>query len=69
MLDNNSEFISKNEVVMEWMPKPQNQWHMSLKRSGLFLQEFFNCGQIKNFFKGLDKDNVSIYEITIRKIK
>jgi hypothetical protein len=53
-------------IVLEWN-EVGDVWHMK-KEDGIFIQEFFNCGNIHQFFQGLDKSKENKYLVTIAKI-
>lgn len=52
---------------MEWN-ESQQKWLMKMKRSKVMLQEFFDCNNVRKYFKGLNKSVPQSYELIIRKL-
>ena len=53
-------------VVLSWN-EVGDCWHMK-KEDGIFIQEFFDCGNIHHFFQELDKERDNKYLVTIQKV-
>lgn len=53
-------------VTMIWI-RDKNEWHM-MDDVGIFIQEFYNCGNIHNFFPDLNKNEANMYRVDIEKI-
>jgi hypothetical protein len=53
-------------IKLIWI-KAKNEWHM-LNDEDCFIQEFYDCGTIHNYFADLDKEKVNLYRVDINKI-
>ena len=56
--------MPKMKVVMVWI-EGDNKWHMLREEDGRFIQEFYDCDKIHDFF-WLDKEFINAFEITSR---
>lgn len=55
-----------NYVILKWVEKKQ-LWYM-INKAGRFIQEFFDCGNVHNFYHKLDKKQDNHYRVTIERI-
>ena len=55
-------------ITMTWNEVLQ-KWLMKHTRDNLFIYDFFDCGNVKLIFKGLDKEKAEKYRITIEHLE
>lgn len=53
-------------IKLMWI-KAKNEWHM-LDDEDNFIQEFYDCLNLKKSFPKLDKENINLYRVDIEKV-
>ena len=55
-------------ITMTWN-EPLQKWLMHHARNKVLIYDFFDCGNVRSVFKGIDKGEAGKYRVTIEHLE
>lgn len=55
-------------VVMEWNEK-EKKYLMTRESDGVFLNEFWDCGNVRMMFRGVNKESPTRFDVTVERLR